>query len=155
MLEIELYKNNNLNSAGYGLYYGRVDTKEIMDVDALADHMSHHNTPFSKGTIKGILQDMVDCIREQTLNGKVVKIANLALFKCHIESRGVNKPEKFNLKIYPDKTQHPEDDGCIKSVHLTAQATGDFTKKQLAADCILGYTNEAAKMRIPEEEPEP
>jgi len=31
--------------------------------------MSNHNTPFSKGAIKGMLTDMVVCIKELLLEG--------------------------------------------------------------------------------------
>ena len=125
MLEIELYKNNNLNSAGYGLYYGRVDTKEIMDVDALADHMSHHNTPFSKGSIIGILKDMVSCIRELNLSGQPVKIDGLAIFSTHIENKGGWATlADVNLSMGGERDN-------IQALRLCAQATGEFTKAEL------------------------
>ena len=38
----------------------------------------------------GILKDMVKEVREQTLNGNTVKIDDLAIFKCSVESQPVN-----------------------------------------------------------------
>ena len=77
MIELNVYKNTDTTSAQYGKAYARVDYKEQFDVNKLAKHMAEHNTPFSEGTIRGILTDMVKCIRELTLNGNAVKILKL------------------------------------------------------------------------------
>jgi hypothetical protein len=47
-----------------------------MGIHEMAVHMAEHNTPFSEGTIEGILRDFVKCVREQTLNGNTVKVDN-------------------------------------------------------------------------------
>ena len=54
--------------------------EETIDLDALSGHMANHNTPYSKGAIKGMLTDMVGCIKELLLEGKNVKIADLTIF---------------------------------------------------------------------------
>ena len=77
MIELNVYKNTDSTSAQYGKAYARVDYKEQFDVNKLAKHMAEHNTPFSEGTIRGILTDMVKCIRELTLNGNAVKSLKL------------------------------------------------------------------------------
>ena len=69
MVQLNVYKNNDSTSEQYGKAYVRVDYKEMYDIDKLAEHMAVHNTPFTKGTIKGILTDMVGCIRHLTLDG--------------------------------------------------------------------------------------
>ena len=73
MIELNVYKNTDSTSAQYGKAYARVDYKELFDISKLAKHMSEHDTPFSEGSIRGILTDMVKCIRELTLNGNTVK----------------------------------------------------------------------------------
>ena len=72
MLELKLYQNNSSTSAQYGMWYPRVDYKEEYDVVKLAKHMAEHETPFSAGTIKGILMDAIKCIRHLCLEGKTV-----------------------------------------------------------------------------------
>ena len=76
MVELNVYKNTNTTSAQYGKAYARVDYKEQFDVSKLAKHMSEHNTPFSEGTIRGILTDMVKCIRELKVGGQTVETGN-------------------------------------------------------------------------------
>ena len=53
-----------------GLWYARPVITETLDIVALSKHMAKHNTPFSPGVIKGVLADMVACIKELILDGK-------------------------------------------------------------------------------------
>ena len=80
MLELYISQNKNTASEAYGKYYPRVSYKQTMGIHEMAVHMAEHNTPFSEGTIEGILRDFVKCVREQTLNGNTVKVDNLAIF---------------------------------------------------------------------------
>ena len=84
MIELNAYKNMNTASKTYGQYYVRKEAKQVYGLSDLSQHMSEHNTPFSKGTIQGILTDMVKCIRELTLSGITIKIPDLALFSCSV-----------------------------------------------------------------------
>lgn len=125
MLKIYLRKNTNRDAKGYGKYYAFADNETPITLDGLADHMANHQTPFSKGTIVGILKDMVSCIRELNLNGQPVKIDGLAIFSTHIENRGgwpALKDVQLNVGGETDN---------IQALRLCAQATGDFTKAEL------------------------
>jgi len=120
-----LSKNNNKYNAAYGKYYAYADNETPITLEELADHMAHHNTPFSKGTIIGILKDMVSCIRELNLGGQPVKIDGLAIFSTHIENKGGwMKLEDVDLSI------GGKDDN-IQALRLCAQATGEFTRAEL------------------------
>ena len=120
MLKIRIYKNNNKKSAIYGKYLGRVKVNETYDLEKLAEHMSLHNTPYSKGTIYGVLKDMVSCIHELTLQGNAVKLNDLAIFSLGIKSGHTDKPEEFD--IGKDVTAYK----------LRARATGQFSREELA-----------------------
>lgn len=116
------YQNKNEDSKVYGKWFARAVTiGKTVDLDALAKHMSEHNTPYSKGAITGVLTDMVNCIRELVLEGKAVKLPNLAIFSAGIESAkgGATSSEDFST------TKH------IKSVYMRARATGEFTRSEL------------------------
>ena len=76
-------KNTNDAIQGVlGKYYARVEYKGTIGLRELANHMHHHNTAFSKGIINGVLNDMVDCIKELALLGYVVKIDDLVCSRC-------------------------------------------------------------------------
>lgn len=75
MIQVVLKQNKNKKMPNaYGLYYAYPVVNETYDLDKLAEHMSSHNTPFSKGAIKGMLTDAVNCIRELNLQGIAVNI---------------------------------------------------------------------------------
>ena len=150
MLELNVYKNNDADSDQYGLAYSRVDYKEQFDVPMLAKHMSEHNTPFSEGTIRGILTDMVKCIRELTLNGITVKIEDLAIFKASVEANAVSRYALMRAAIGPKTTKQGnltvETGNAVKNVKLLAVATGVYTREELNKDATLGWTKKAQEL---------
>ena len=122
------YQNKNRQSVVYGKWFARAVTiGKTVDLDELAKHMSEHNTPYSKGAITGVLTDMVNCIRELVLEGKAVKLPNLAIFSAGIGSAkgGANSSEDFST------TKH------IESVYMRARATGEFTRQELTKAGIV------------------
>lgn len=124
-LKVYLRQNNQKDSATYGRYYAFADNESPIDLVGLARHMADHNTPFSQGTIIGILRDMVNCIRELNLSGQPVKIDNLAIFSAHVENKkGWAALKDVELSIGNQAS-------VIQSIRQCAQATGDFTKKEL------------------------
>ena len=158
MLELNISQNNNTQSSAYGKYFARVEYKRTMSIDDMAKHMAEHNTPFSIGTIAGILKDFVACTREQCLNGNTVKIDNLAIFKCSVQANGMVMGPNYKIVgglgsvpstvgRTPDYTK--ESQYAIKSAKLLAQATGEFTREELNGDATFRWTK-AAKNVIDE-----
>ena len=155
MIELYLSKNNNHSSEAYGKYYPRVSYKETLDIHLMAKHMSEHNTPFSEGTIEGILRDFVKCTREQTLMGNTVKVDDLAIFKVSVIGNGCAKLyDKDSDKtisaslgsLYNPKTHQNDLTGpAVASLKLLAQATGEYTREELNKVAKLGWTDAAAK----------
>lgn len=147
MVELNISKNNNQFSKTYGKYYARVDYKEPYDINKLADHMAGHNTPFSKGAIKGILEDMVACIRELTLSGNTVKIENLAIFKVSAQANPLTlaKGGEIPRAAIGTATDNNTAQNAVRSMKLLAQSTGSYTRAELNKDTVLGWTKMAQK----------
>ena len=151
MIELYLSKNNNEISPSYGKYYPRVSYKQTLDIHDMAKHMAEHNTPFSEGTIEGILRDFVKCVREQTLNGNTVKVDDLAIFKVSVIGNGcamlydadVDKTITASIGSLKktDKTGP-----AVQSLKLLAQATGEYTREELNKDGRLSWTDKAEEM---------
>ena len=141
MLNYKLYQDNRSNSLFPGNWYAHVNVNETIGINKLAEHMAAHNCPFSKGTIIGVLSDMVTCIRELVLQGKAVKVEDLAIFSLGINSTPAETPEDFNAKTN------------IAGFFLRARATGQFTKaqlKQVATICeMTTYKIEATDKGTP------
>lgn len=127
MIEYDLKKNNNKNNEkSYGKYYAKPHVIETVDLDELADHMHGHNSPFSAGTIKGILIDAVTHIKELLLMGKNVKLDNLAIFYIGIKNKqGAETAEDFTVAKN------------IEGVRMRARATGDLRSVNLNLDANL------------------
>ena len=117
-------------SASYGRYYAYADNEKPIDIVGLARHMSEHNTPFSQGSIVGIITDMVKCIRELNLNGQPVKIDNLAIFSAHVENKG-GFATLADVNLNVGQTDEEGNPVGISAIRQCAQATGDFTKSEM------------------------
>ena len=116
------YQNKNRQSVAYGKWFARAVTiGKTINIDELAKHMSEHNTPYSKGAIKGVLTDMIGCVRELMLEGKAVKLEGLAIFSAGIKTKKNGAPTSAEFST----TKH------IDSVYMRARATGEFTRQEL------------------------
>ena len=114
------------SSRAYGKWFAKNVVEETYDLDGLAEHMSNHNTPYSKGVIKGLLTDMVFCIKELLLEGKNVKIDDLAIFSLGIKN-----------KLTADSEEEFAVSKNIEGVKLRARATGELMTKSLKLDATL------------------
>ena len=109
MIRYKKYQNKNeKNVTTFNKWYARAVCEETVDIAALAEHMSTHNTPFSTGAIHGMLKDMVNC-----------KIDDLGIFSVGIRSKGAVTPEDFSTQ------------GNITGVRLRARATGNLSSASL------------------------
>ena len=132
-INYKLYQNKNSESNAYGKYYARVAHEEMIDLDQLSEHMSGHNSVFSKGNIKGLLTDMVACIKELVLDGKKVKLDDLAIFGVALKCEPADSQEAFSAK------------DNIKGLRLSVRATGAFANKKLnASDFNLARADKPA-----------
>ena len=127
MIEYDLKKNNNVkNEKAYGKYYAKPHVSETVDLEALAEQMHTYNSPFSAGTIQGILTDAVVHIKELLLAGKNVKLDNLAIFYIGIKNKeGADTKEDFTV------TKN------IEGVRMRARATGEFRSVNLNLEANL------------------
>jgi len=139
-LRTYIIKNENEKVGAVGRWYLRVDNNPPIGIDELADLIKEHNVGFSRGSIVGILKDMVSIVRRQVLNGQPVKIDDLAIFKASAENcGGWASPADVNLHIGGEKDN-------IKAIRLVAQATGDFTKAELSRDGRLVLDRESTRL---------
>ncbi|MBR2205714.1 MAG: chitobiase/beta-hexosaminidase C-terminal domain-containing protein [Prevotella sp.] len=149
MLELYLSKvTETSESEQAGKLYARVSYKQVLDVKAMAKHMSEHNTMFSEGSITGILIDFVKCVREQVLNGNTVKIENLAIFKATVEANALETlydadADKVASASLGTLAEGAKTGAAVKTVKLLAQSTGDFTREELKKDVKLAWTDKA------------
>ena len=97
MIRYKLYQNQITTSRFNGYWYARAVCDETYDTQQLAKHMSGHNTPYSPGVIHGVLKDMIACIKELLLDGKNVKLDDLAIFSVGLRTTGVEDVADFSV----------------------------------------------------------
>lgn len=127
MILFKLSKNKNQKiKEAYGKYYARPVVTQTVDLNGLAEHMTEHNTGFSPGATKGLLTDMVKCIKELVLQGFAVKIDDLAIFSIGLKTKkGADSEDDFSV------TKN------IEGVRLRARATGNLTSSKLDLQASL------------------
>lgn len=130
MIRYKKYQMTGENSPLKGLWYARPVIEETYDTERLAKHMANHNTPYSAGVVKGVLTDMISYIKELILDGKNVKLDDLAIFSVGIVSRkGAASAADFTLA------------DNVKGLKLRARATGELSNAQINLE---GQMKEAA-----------
>lgn len=126
MIRYKKYQMTGENSPLKGLWYARPVIEETYDTERLAKHMANHNTPYSAGVVKGVLTDMISCIKELILDGKNVKLDDLAIFSVGIVSRkGAASAADFTLA------------DNVKGLKLRARATGELSNAQINLECQM------------------
>ena len=130
-------KNEKLPDAK-GLWYAYAITTQMMGVDGLAAHMAGHNTPFSKGAIKGMITDMAFCIKELCLQGISVKIDDLAIFSIGIKNKvGAKSEKEFSIAKN------------IEGYKLRSRGTGELAAGNLDVEVKKVSSLLASEMQVP------
>lgn len=78
--------------------YAKNQVSEIWSLEKFAKHISDHNGVYSRGTVKGVISDMCECLVEQLLNGNKIQLGELGTFGISISSEGAESIEKFTSK---------------------------------------------------------
>ena len=147
MIELYLSKVKETSETEQaGKLYARVSYKQTLSIADMAHHMAEHNTIFSEGSILGVLTDFVKCVREQVLNGNIVKIDNLGLIKATVEANALEtlydaSADKVASASLGTLKAGDKTGAAVKVVKLLTQSTGDFTRDELKKDVKLAWTD--------------
>ena len=147
MLKYQIYKSMLKDSPSYGKFYARIVSSGTLDVKGLAEHMAKHNTPFSPGTITGILTDAISCIKELALDGKRITLDGLVSIGLSITHKmGAASADEFSVAK------------CVDKVKLVAMGVGEFSSSLLTTQAKLSEskTYQSPRTSSPTtDEPEP
>ena len=120
MLKYQIYQSQLKDSPSFGKFYARIISDGTIDVKGLAEHMAKHNTPFSPGTITGIITDAIACIKELALDGKRITLDGLVSIGLSITHKmGAVSADEFSVSKNVDK------------VKLVAMGVGEFSSSLL------------------------
>ena len=65
-------------------------------IEKFAKHIATHGCVYSRADISAILYMAVDCIREQLLEGKKIRLGDLGDFSVSLQSKGAESADKFS-----------------------------------------------------------
>ena len=77
-------------------YFATAQYTEVMSIEKFARHIADHGTTYSRADIMAILYMAVDCMREQLLEGKKIRLGELGDFSLSLSSKGAETAEKFS-----------------------------------------------------------
>ena len=120
-------------NAGKELWYATVVTDREMNFEEFVDHISSHNSPYSRGTVHGVMMDMLDCLKELILDGKSVRLGDLGLFSIGMKSHGELTRDKVSA-------------ASVEDIHLIVRNTRSWSNSELKKLCkITAYDSYGAE----------
>lgn len=75
---------------------------EVMNIEKFAKHISTHGCVYSRADISAILYMAVDCMREQLLEGKKIRLGDLGDFYVSLSSKGAENANAFTAQNITD-----------------------------------------------------
>ena len=106
------------------MYYATAVTDREMNFEEFVTHISEHNSPYSRGTVHGVLMDTLDCLQELILDGKSVRLSDLGLFSIGMSSRG---------EVSRDKVTS----ASVEGIHLLVKNTKNWSNSELKKLCKI------------------
>lgn len=114
MIDYSVYlQTNYLNRDAGERAYAKAQVREVWSGDRFVQHLSDHNGVFSRGTVKGVVSDLCNCLVEQVLNGNKVYLGELGCFSISLSCKSAESLTAFT-----------EDN--IKAVNLVFTPGEDF-----------------------------
>ncbi|MCQ2238228.1 MAG: DNA-binding protein [Bacteroidaceae bacterium] len=90
--DVELVKSEVL------IAYAIAQYADVMTIEKFARHIATHGCVYSRADISAILYMAVDCMREQLLEGKKIRLGDLGDFSVSLTSKGAESAEKFSAQ---------------------------------------------------------
>ena len=109
---IKLRSNPFDQSAPKRYYPKAITLGQSVNLRFLTDRISG-NSSLSRGDVLSVIQNFVEELKEQLLEGKSVNVAGLGVFKLSLRSKGEDKAEEVKAK-------------SVRSVRICFQASKDL-----------------------------
>ncbi len=94
--DINLVKTEKQNAYAVAQY------SDVMTIEKFARHIATHGCVYSRADISAILYLAVDCMREQLLEGKKIRLGDLGDFSVSLTSKGAETADKFSAQNITD-----------------------------------------------------
>lgn len=132
--------------------YANLQQTGYVTTDELADHISEHNSVFSKGTIIGALTELGVCTRELVLQGYKVELGRIGTFAPSISSEGAQTKEAFTAANIKSMGINFQPGRAFENLRRDAEFEKTITRKAQAAALAAENKGETTADWTPEEE---
>lgn len=99
MIDYSVYLlSNPVNQNEPAKAYGVNQVREVWSLEKFSKHIADHNGVYSRGTVKGVISDMCECLVEQLLNGNKIKLGELGDFSISLKTEGAESLKQFTAE---------------------------------------------------------
>ncbi len=121
--------------------YANAQAKDVLDINAFADHIVSHGCVYGKGDIVGILTMAVSCIKENLLAGNAVELGELGKFYVSIKSIGARTYDDFTAQNIKRVNVKYAPSSALKNLRSQSEFERVLTKKDDAEAKKQTYGN--------------
>lgn len=82
--------------------YAKAQMTELMSFKDFVQHISDHHGVYTRGTVRGVLLDMCECLVEMLLDGKKVQLGEFGNFWVSLNSDGADSAAEFTAANITD-----------------------------------------------------
>ena len=111
-------------NAGKKKWYAAAVSDREVDFESFVTHIAEHGSPFSRGTVHGVMLDSLDCLQELILDGKSVRLGELGLFSIGMTSKAEDSRDKVTAQ-------------SVEGVHLILRNTKTWSNAELRKKCRI------------------
>ena len=88
---------NSKNADLDGKVYAKAVATETLSFQDFIDHIISHGSVYDRGTVQGIMFQMVDCMKELMLDSKKIWLGDLGVFYLSLKNIAAEDEEAFNV----------------------------------------------------------
>jgi len=125
----KLVQDNRTTSQKKGYWYARAAHTYTLSFREFIEHVISHGTTFDRGTVTGVMTQMLDCLKELMLDSKRVRLGDLGTFYLNVKSKGTENIGDFNpaehilgvrMRFLPDRKEGNDSQSIRKKVQFKA-----------------------------------
>ena len=88
---------NSRNSDLVGKVYAKAVTTETLSFQDFINHVISHGSVYDRGTVHGVMIQMVDCMKELLLDSKKIWLGDLGVFYLSLKNKSATDMETFSI----------------------------------------------------------
>ena len=143
---------NPMNAEEAKKAYANLQLTGVVALTELAEHITEHNSVYSKGTIVGVLTELGVCMRELILQGYKIQLGDIGSFSPTVSSEGIEKKEEFTAQNIKSMSVLFSAGTALQNLRRDAEFEKTITRKAQAAALKAETEGSTVADWTPEEE---